>query len=313
MGRRTFNRAQATADREHRAFDRHDATAERHRAKVDADQRTLNRNQAADDRARGVADREVSAAARDESEADADQRTASRQQAAADRQRTSSDQHQTGSDHDHSGADAEQRASDRNQAAKDRKFGVADREQATADRAAASLDREKARAELRHAQIDHLTGAYGRELGIVTLEREIDRARRGDSQLVLAYVDVDGLKQVNETKGHAAGDTLLQDTVLAIQTNLRSYDPVVRVGGDEFVCMLTHSSPQDARQRFRQIQTTITQTQQAESVSVGFANLGPEDTLAKLTARADKALRRAKPGKAGPVADGTNGRPSSQV
>jgi len=173
------------------------------------------------------------------------------------------------------------------------------------------VEREQARAELRHAQIDHLTGAYGRELGIVTLEREIDRARRGDSLLVLAYVD--GLKQVNEARGHAAGDALLRDAVVAIQTNLRSYDPVVRVGGDEFVCMLTHSSPRDARRRFRQVQTALTQTQPAASVSVGFARLRPEDTLAKLTARGDRALRRAKHAKAGPVADGTSVKPSSRV
>ncbi len=145
---------------------------------------------------------------------------------------------------------------------------------------------------------------------MVALEREIDRARRGDLPLVLAYVDVDGLKQVNDRNGHAAGDALLRDVVAAIKTNLRSYDPVVRVGGDEFVCMLIDSSPRDARRRYRQIQTTIVQTQPVASVSVGFAKLRPEDTLAKLIARGDGALRRAKHAKAGPVADGTSVKPS---
>lgn len=313
MGHRTFNGVQAAADREHGAFDRHDAAADRVLAEVDAGQRTLSRNQAADDRVRGAADRVAAAAARDESEADADQRTASRRQAAADRERSSSDQHQTDSDRDLSRADAEQRTSYRGQAADDRKLGVADREQAAAERAAAFLDREQARAELRHAQIDHLTGAYGRELGMITLEREIDRARRGDLPLVLAYVDVDGLKRVNDRSGHAAGDALLRDAVVAITTNLRSYDPVVRVGGDEFVCMLTDSSPPDARRRFRKIQTTITQTQPAASVSVGFAKLRPEDTLAKLIARGDGALRRAKQARAGPVADRTSVKPSARL
>lgn len=297
------NRAQAAADREHRAHDRHDAAANRRRAEVSADERTLNRNQAAEDRAHGAADREAASAARHEVDAEAEQRAASRRQAAADRERTSCDQHQTGSDRDHSRADAEQRALDRGQAADDRKLGVADREQAIADRAAASLDRELAKAELRNAQIDHLIGAYGRELGIVALEREIDRARRGDSQLALAYVDVDGLKQINDRNGHAAGDAVLRDVVAAIQSNLRSYDPVVRVGGDEFVCMLTDSSPADARRRFGQIQTTIVRTQAAASVSVGFAKLRPDDTLAKLVERGDRALRRAKRARVGPVAD----------
>ncbi|MDQ6775468.1 MAG: GGDEF domain-containing protein [Actinomycetota bacterium] len=259
----------------------------------------MDRRQAVDDRARASVDREAAAAARDEFEAEAEQRTASRRQAAADRERTFSDRRQTGFDRDHSRAEAQQRASDRGQAADDRRLGVADREQATADRAEASLDRELAKAELRNAQIDHLTGAYGRELGIVALEREIDRARRGDSELVLAYVDVDGLKQVNDRKGHAAGDALLRDVVAAIQSNLRSYDPVVRVGGDEFVCMLTDSSPTEARRRFQQIQTAIVETQAAASVSVGFAQLRPDDTLVKLAQRGDRALRKAKRAKGG--------------
>ena len=109
-------------------------------------------------------------------------------------------------------------------------------------------------AELRRAQIDQLTGALGRELGIATLEREINRARRGNGRLVLAYVDVDGLKEVNDRQGHAAGDALLRDVVGAIQTHLRSYDPIVRVGGDEFVCALGQACPRTLTAGFRRSQ-----------------------------------------------------------
>ncbi len=66
------------------------------------------------------------------------------------------------------------------------------------DRDHAASDREQARADLRRAQLDELTGAFGRELGMVEIEREINRARHGNGRLVLAYVDVDGLKQVND-------------------------------------------------------------------------------------------------------------------
>lgn len=102
-------------------------------------------------------------------------------------------------------------------------YAAAVRARAAADRAHAESDREQAEAQLRQAQLDHLTGAFGRELGMVALEREINRARHGDGRLVLAFVD--GLKQVNDLNGHAAGDALLRDVVGAIQEHLRVLRP----------------------------------------------------------------------------------------
>jgi len=126
------------------------------------------------------------------------------------------------------------------------------------------------------------------------LEREINRARHGNGRLALAYVDVDWLKQVNDRQGHAAGDALLRDVVGAIQTHLRSYDPIVRVGGDEFVCALGDTTPDEARLRFQEIRATLEQAHPTASISVGFAALRPEDTLEQLTERGDKALYEAK-------------------
>jgi len=88
---------------------------------------------------------------------------------------------------------------------------------------------------------------------MVLLDAEIDRAHRGNGRLTLAYVDVDGVKQVNNRRGHAAGDALLRDVIDAMRTNLRSYDLIVRVGGDEFVCALPDSTPDDARRRFQEV------------------------------------------------------------
>ena len=250
---------QAAADRESAAADRDDAAADRDRSQAEADQRTSNRHKA-------VADRESATADRDDAAADRDD-------AAADR--------------DRSQAEADQRTSNRRKA-------VADRESAATDRAAATHDREQARAQLRHAQLDQLTGAFGRELGMVSLEHEINRARHGNGRLVLAYIDVDGLKQVNDRQGHAAGDALLRDVVGAIQAHLRSYDPIVRVGGDEFVCALGDSTLDEGRRRFHEIEATIEQTQPTASISVGFAALRPEDTLEQLTERGDTALYETK-------------------
>lgn len=236
-----------------------------------AERLTSKRDQAAADRDHAATLRDQAASHRDEAQADVDQGTWDRE-----------------------GAAAEQRTADRDLAAADRSFAAADRVDATADRSANARDREAARAELRQAQFDDLTGAFGRELGMVVLEREINRARHGVGRLVLAYVDVDGLKQANDRHGHAAGDALLRAVVAAIRAHLRSYDPIVRVGGDEFICVLADATPDDGRHRFRAIRATIEKSHPTASISVGFAALGPEDTLEQLIEHGDAALYEAK-------------------
>ncbi len=68
------------------------------------------------------------------------------------------------------------------------------------------------------------------------MERELARARRTDQSLVLAFIDVDHLKVINDWHGHAAGDRTLVEVTTSIRAKLRSYDLVMRYGGDEFVC-----------------------------------------------------------------------------
>ena len=194
------------------------------------------------------------------SEGEADEWSLRRDQAAAHRDRSAADRDHAASDRHQSQVEAEQRSWDRDEVAGDREQAAADRDQNTADRAVGARDRERTRVELRRAQIDQLTGALGRELGMVSLDHEINRARRGNGRLVLAYVDVDGLKEVNDRGGHAAGDELLRDVVGAIRAHLRDYDLIVRVGGDEFLCVLADSGSEDARPRFQGIAATIQQS-----------------------------------------------------
>ena len=62
------------------------------------------------------------------------------------------------------------------------------------------------------------------------------RAKRTQRSFVLAFIDVDGLKTTNDSLGHAAGDELLRRVVDTVRDHLRSYDLIVRFGGDEFLC-----------------------------------------------------------------------------
>jgi diguanylate cyclase (GGDEF)-like protein len=135
-----------------------------------------------------------------------------------------------------------------------------------------------------------------RDLGRITLQHEIDRARRSGQPFVLGFVDVDGLKERNDAQGHSAGDQMLQGVVVALRTTLRSYDPVVRIGGDEFLCGFTNTSLEASRRRAEDIQTAVEEGPTAGSVTIGLASLGDEnDTLTDLTARADADMYARKP------------------
>jgi diguanylate cyclase (GGDEF)-like protein len=74
------------------------------------------------------------------------------------------------------------------------------------------------------------------------IDQEIERAHRTMAPLVVADVDVVGLKAVNDSQGHAAGDALLQRAVNGICGHMRSYDLIVRIGGDELLCEMSGAS-----------------------------------------------------------------------
>ena len=197
-----------------------------------------------------------------------------------------------------------------------RAFAAADRARAAADRVRAAHDREqaasdlkRAEAEIEHAHLDELTGAYARGAGMLALQREVDRARHADDQLLLAFVDIDEFKGVNDRLGHAGGDAALRDVVSAMRSKLRSYDPVVRVGGDEFMCALSGVDLQMGHARFALIRAAL-QADRGISISVGMTALQRGETLAELTARGDAALYEVKCERAAARMDGSPPEPA---
>jgi diguanylate cyclase (GGDEF)-like protein len=183
-------------------------------------------------------------------------------------------------------------ASDRARSAADRRLSADDRRKATDERTRMATEITRLESRVRATDLDDLTGAHRREAGGRLLAHEIDRARRADGRFVLAYVDVDGLKTINDRDGHAAGDQVLQTVVAKMRSILRSYDPIVRHGGDEFLCGMGAVSVADAGQRFADIDAAL--ARESIGISVGLAALEAGETRDQLIQRADRALLEAK-------------------
>ncbi|AXS79613.1 bifunctional diguanylate cyclase/phosphodiesterase [Dechloromonas sp. HYN0024] len=95
------------------------------------------------------------------------------------------------------------------------------------------------------AHFDALTGLPNRLLLMDRLEQIIAANRRTDSLLAICFIDLDGFKHVNDSLGHDAGDALLIEIARRMQASLRSADTVARIGGDEFIVLLSVIDSED--------------------------------------------------------------------
>lgn len=325
---RALHLVQTSADSDQSAADADQTSSDADLAASASDQLSADREQLASDRDQATADRDHAAgpdptaaeeraynASRDERETMSFERLKSRLErltTSVERDVTATDRDANAQFRDGSSAERDVHASAltrlstppaaallkeledvRAEAAADRARAAADRARAAVDRTNAARDRARLEAELRSAHLDELTGAYRREMGQLALSHEIDRARRSDGRFVLAFVDVDRLKEVNDRDGHAAGDRVLQVVVREIRTRLRSFDPIIRYGGDEFVCGLGGTDLEEAERRFEKIGLAI-QEDAGVGISVGLALLVAGDTPELLTERADAAMLEVK-------------------
>jgi diguanylate cyclase (GGDEF)-like protein len=147
------------------------------------------------------------------------------------------------------------------------------------------------------ALTDQLTGLLNRRGFTHSAERELERARRYDRPLALAYVDVRGLKAVNDSEGHIAGDRLLQEVATLLSTSARANDVVGRMGGDELAVLLPEQAESGAVAMSERIRVHVPEHRDALGlrtrwdVTTGTASF-PDDgeTLDELIAAADRRM-----------------------
>ena len=154
------------------------------------------------------------------------------------------------------------------------------------------------------ADTDALTGVFNRR----GFERELTRAlsyiERYWTRAALLYVDLDGFKPVNDKHGHAAGDAMLKAVAGTLARSVRASDAVARLGGDEFGLILWNLSEADAVRKARALEATIADTAIAwgdtmlsVGASIGLAILTPDDNLAGVMEKADRAMYARKAGR----------------
>lgn len=148
---------------------------------------------------------------------------------------------------------------------------------------------------------DALTGAQNRRGMDAILSREVARAKRGQNRLVVAMIDVDYFKRVNDTYGHDAGDHLLVHLTMIAKSVLRESDALVRYGGEEFLLILPDADLKGAEfvlDRLRQVVAKspfmYEDMKIQVTVSAGLAQLKEDENGHSLILRADKALFEAK-------------------
>jgi diguanylate cyclase (GGDEF)-like protein len=147
------------------------------------------------------------------------------------------------------------------------------------------------------AATDQLTGILNRRGFTDSAERELERARRYGRPVALAYVDVRGLKAVNDSEGHLAGDRLLKEVALLLSQSARTHDLVGRIGGDELVVLLAEQAGQGAAAMTRRVRAKVPAHRAALGLStswdvtIGTASFPTDgETLDELIAVADRRL-----------------------
>jgi diguanylate cyclase (GGDEF)-like protein len=168
---------------------------------------------------------------------------------------------------------------------------------------AQAIERKRMEEEIRDlALTDELTGFYNRRGFTLLAEQEVKVANRQKRRMLLAFCDVDGLKTINDSHGHAQGDLALREVSAILKETFREADIPGRIGGDEFVVLAVDASMESTDILTDRIQAALKKRKQQGdqpyrlSLSLGIAHYDPEApcTVSELIAQADGRMYQQK-------------------
>jgi len=135
------------------------------------------------------------------------------------------------------------------------------------------------------ARVDTLTGCYNRGYGLELLDRQIKLSHRSKSPLLLAFLDIDKFKPINDTFGHDEGDMVLKEVANLFKSTLREVDIICRMGGDEFLLIFPDNSLKDASQIKERLNKNLIELNQTLKkpykidLSIGLSEYDPDKPL----------------------------------
>lgn len=162
---------------------------------------------------------------------------------------------------------------------------------------------ELAQESLRNLSLtDDLTGLYNRRGFFALAKQQLSSARREGRHASLVYIDMDGLKRLNDTHGHEIGSRVIQEVGDILRETFRSSDLIARIGGDEFVVFETSNDQIDEGNDVQRLQDNVTRhnAQQVRdyeiSLSIGVASMDSDSsmTLEELLKHGDKTMYQQK-------------------
>ncbi|OLN23912.1 GGDEF domain-containing protein [Domibacillus antri] len=144
---------------------------------------------------------------------------------------------------------------------------------------------------------DPLTGLKNRRFFQERMAAFLQQAETEEVPFSILLIDVDHFKKVNDTFGHPIGDLVLQELAVKLENEIREEDVVARMGGEEFVIILSQTSAKKVRMIAERVRKNIAYSvwaHTAVTVSIGAATYEKDDTSITLLSRADGALYQSK-------------------